>query len=42
MYAVLHNETVVGTISLCTRSKSVISIGPEIFEEPIFSLSENH
>lgn len=32
MYAVLHDETVVGTISLYARSKSVISIGPEIFE----------
>ena len=36
MYAVLHNETVVGTISLCARSQSVISIGPEIVEETMF------
>ena len=36
MYAVVHDETVVGTISLCARSKSVISIGPEIVEETMF------
>lgn len=33
MYAVTEDETVVGMISLYGHSKSIVSIGPEIFEE---------
>ena len=33
MFAIISNETVVGMISMYEHSKSVISIGPEIFEE---------
>ena len=33
MFAIISNETVVGMISMYEHSKSVISIGPEIFKE---------
>ena len=33
MFAIINNDTVVGMISMYEHSKSVISIGPEIFEE---------
>ena len=33
MFAIINNGTVVGMISMYEHSKSVISIGPEIFEE---------
>ena len=33
MFAIISNDAVVGMISMYEHSKSVISIGPEIFEE---------
>ena len=33
MFAIINNDTVVGMISMYEHSKSVSSIGPEIFEE---------
>lgn len=33
MFAIINNDAIVGMISMYEHSKSVISIGPEIFEE---------